>query len=201
MARGSRAVAAQDNQGEAQAQAPNVLFVWDTTAALGAVRNHDVIMSKNKVTGAVLTRTYGLASDKACKMPAEHALQFLRDKAFVVSTVEDLDTRDANRVQPVKQRVEKVNVLTLSENETIAEWGELSTEALVRRAHAFPADEKPDVKASRAELIAFLVEKSTKPKQGMDKIGDVEEMPGDELDGLFGGDRSKGMNHNPMAAQ
>lgn len=180
---------------------PKVLYVWDTTAAPGALRTHEVIAAKNQRTGAVLTKSYPLSNDKACPMPAAHALQFLRDEAFVVSISDDIDRRDIDRVKPVKQRVEQVNVLSLSENETIADWSELSDDALLRRAMVCPVDEKPETSASREDLIAFLTSASRKKQQDGDRLaaeGGVEGLAPSEIDKLFGGDRNKGINNNPM---
>lgn len=211
--RSAAALAREDAQAEAragarrqaeirQAEKPTAspraetLFVWDTTAAPGQIRTHEVIVKKDS-KGRIATKSYSLSNDKACEMPAPHALQFLRDDAFVVAATPELEQRDEQRIRPVKARTEHVNVIALSENETIAEWSELSDEALVRRAHAFPTADKPGVEASRAELIVFLTEASRIKKADGDRIADDEDLEGldnSELDRVFGGGRAKGLD-------
>lgn len=173
------------------------LFVWDSTAPPGAVRIHEVIIARNKKTGKVATKSYSLSSDTPCGMAPEHALQFLRDEAFIVSASDDIDLRDQQRIRPVKARVGNVNIIALSENETIAEWNELTDDALVRRAMAFPSGDKPDVNASRDELVEFLTNASKIRKADGDRLeddGELEGMSTEEIASRFGADRRSGID-------
>lgn len=176
----------------------SVLYVYDTTAAPQATRIHDVIAKKD-ARGQILTKSYPLSNEKPCEMPAAHALQFLRDDAFIVCTDPVPEEREESRLRPVKARSENVNVIALTENETIADWSELSDEALVRRAHAFPSADKPNDGASRAELVVFLTEASRVKKTDGDRLADddqLEGMGGDELNSLFGDDRRAGIDRD-----
>lgn len=143
-----------DESAKAKASPPKTLFVRDTLSFPGQKRMHDVIVSMRN--GEPEIKVYGLSSDVGTEMPIEHALKFLKDKAFVVEDAK------GNRIEPVP--VEKEGGIGnnfLKPDEVIANLSELTTTALFKRVKVTAGSEEITDKASREEMIAFLVKKAT----------------------------------------
>lgn len=167
------------------------LYVRDSLANPDTPRRHEVIIGM-RADGEKLTTSYELHREKDCKMPMTHGMQFLRSPAFIVCR-EPNDVELKTRIKPVKQTERAVKPADLPAHQTVADWDDLTTEALLTRAKVLPDSEEFDFDTPREELLAFLVKAHTKKNIGQNKHGDVEELPEDALNEIFGGDRSKDM--------
>lgn len=161
---------------------PRIFTVYDLNAKAGGPGRIHEIITEMRGDEVISTKSYELFSDRPCEMPEEHALKFLRDKAFVV-----MDNR-GKRVEPVEIKDITSAKMRLEDNEVIAKLEELTREALLKRAKVMPGSE--DVKASdtKETLVSFLVRKAReKFKVGVSRGSEnaVAEMPVDELDKLI----------------
>ncbi|MRR49369.1 MAG: hypothetical protein EG825_00400 [Rhodocyclaceae bacterium] len=128
-------------------------FVVDTNARPGESRAHEVII--REVTGQdPITKIYRLNSETPTEMPLDHAMKFLRDKAFLVTT------SGGEVIKPVVKRDQADVTFQLGENELIAEYSELSREALWKRVKMLPGSESIGKASGNETLIAFIKEKT-----------------------------------------
>lgn len=150
-------------------------FVVDTLAVAGP-RIHSIITAFDKDGKPALTKQYPLLSDKSTPMPLDHAMQFLKDKAFIV-------TDDKGVVlKPLENIEEKASHVQIPEGYVLAKYEELTRDSLVLRAKVLPnASGIHPVKTKSADIIAFLkADEATKRK-----ATSRPEMTEAELDKLF----------------
>lgn len=124
-------------------------FVLDTNARPGETRTHDVIVQMVEGQEPVL-KHYKLSSDTPTRMPMDHARMFLRDKAFVVAD------SAGNAIRPVLVADRTNPRITLTENQIIVEYEELSRAALMNRAKLLPGSDALGKASTNEQLIAFL---------------------------------------------
>lgn len=139
-------------------------YVVDTLAVNGP-RRHGVIVRTDVVSGQpTLIKYYDLNADTKTVMPIDHAMRFLRDSAFVV-------TDDYGKVlKPVASREQSTH-LSIPDGFVLAEYGELSRDALCVRCKLLPGSESIHPKrTSAADMIDFLIANS--PKTPVTKKGD-----------------------------
>lgn len=186
--------------GHPQPAGPNVHVPWhviDTNARSGEKREHEVI-----------TRTYDDGRDPDIKkyrigsedpgepMPMEHALRFLKDKAFIVRAP------DGKRVTPPPKVEGGTGAFELPEEQTIANWDELTTSALFKRAKIIPGSEAITPATAKEDIVAFLMGWRRAQKKGAEGIAQelAEKLAGgdqlagqaseSELTTLFGEEKS-----------
>lgn len=143
---------AQTPPEESQARKERKFGVTDTNAKKGP-RTHDIITEMDDEGEVVTMASYALNRTEPTFMPESHALQFLKDKAFVV--VDD----KGHRIEPlIAPTAEELGGLVLKDDETVANLSELSKEALYKRCkvHAMAEEIKPTA-TKKEEMIAFLV--------------------------------------------
>lgn len=125
--------------------------VYDSNALPGKSRAHDVVLS---IRGdKVITKTYQLFSDEdqPCFMPRDHAMRFLKDKAFLVYD------EDRELVEPIETKKETDVNVVLPSDEIIAKIEELSDVALFRRCKLLPNSEGiQEEKSSRDDMMDFI---------------------------------------------
>jgi len=122
--------------------------VRDLNAPVGVKRVHTIVTEMRD--GEVYsTHNYPLGSDEPVTMPMEHALKLLHDPAFEVKNAA------GERLKPVKKR-DPHDRAELTEDETVAQWDELSQQALYARAKVYAGSEGLKVNTEKVVLIAFL---------------------------------------------
>lgn len=99
--------------------------------------------------------TYPLTSEGFTKMPAEDAVIFLRDPAFVVKNEEGQIVASMPSGAIAQTASEKGGVV-LQSGDVIAKFAELTQPALLARVKAVPGGERFTRKDSRDKMIAFL---------------------------------------------
>jgi hypothetical protein len=133
--------------------------VYDSNAKLGEIRHHEIMI--RQIPGhPPETKTFGLSSTEPCEMTSDDARKFLKDRAFIVINEKGV------RQEVIEERDD--GTIKLSANEIIAEYQELTKEALFNRvkmcansAHIKYGDTEKD------EMIAFLRnERAAKEKAG-----------------------------------
>lgn len=161
---------------------PKIFTVYDTNAKAGGQGRIHEIITEMRGDEVISTKSYVLFSDRACQMPEEHALKFLRDKAFVV-----MDDK-AKQVKPVEVKEITGVKMRLEPDETIAKFEEMTRESLLRRAKVLPGSEELKASDDKETIIAFLVRKAKeKLKIGVARGSESApaEMSADELDNLI----------------
>lgn len=147
-------------------------FVIDSNARPGEVRSHEIIVQMVEGQEPV-TRFYNLRSDERTKMPMDHAMQFLRDKAFQVFDAA------GNLIKPVPVTDRTDGKLVLGDDQVVAEYDELSREALWKRVKALPGSDKIGKASGNDTLIAFLKAAAKRPtgisrgSEGVKTDGDI----------------------------
>jgi len=131
--------------------------VIDTTQFGQLPRRHEIITRMYpKVEGQQQippeTITYELWRDKRVPMPMEHAMKFLKEKAFHVFG------SDGRRIEPITQIDPSKPLSQLADHEVIANLNELSRDALFRRVKVIPGSEDISHNAKADELVAFLID-------------------------------------------
>lgn len=96
---------------------------------------------------------YALNASKGTLMPEAHALVFLKDPAFKVVHP------DGRVLPPLPQSamLREVDVQKLEPDETVAQYAELTTEALLARAVNRPGGHNFTGATSREALVSFLI--------------------------------------------
>jgi hypothetical protein len=128
-------------------------LVMDMNARPGETRIHEIII-KEIDGGEPITKMYRLNSETPVEMPMDHALKFLSDKAFVVTS------KGGDLIKPVKRRDPSQPVVKLEADEVIAEYSELSRDALWKRAKVLPGSDKIGKASSNETLIEFIKAKT-----------------------------------------
>jgi hypothetical protein len=123
--------------------------VFDTNQRGTDPRKHDVI-TKLYEDAEPDIKTYALYSDKPCEMPMEHAMRFLVDGSFRVLSP------TGKRIMPVAKLDVSKPISKLAEDEVVAKYDELSTEALYRRVKILPGSEGIE-EIDRDKMVAFMV--------------------------------------------
>lgn len=145
----------QGNTGAQQQQAPKASpwKVWDSNQRGDLPRVHDIITKLYDDGRDPEMKSYKLFSseEKPCEMPAEHAMKFLCDHAFVVHGP------NGNRVMPVAKFDPSKPITQLKDDELIVKYSELSRESLLKRVKLTPGSEAIQMNAQPDELAAFLV--------------------------------------------
>lgn len=150
-------------------------FVVDTLA-VAAPRIHSIITAFDKDNKPALTKQYPLSSDKPTPMPLDHAMQFLKDKAFIVTN------EKGEVLKPLENIEEKASHVQIPEGYVLAKYEELTRESLVLRAKVLPnAANIHPVKSKAADVIAFLKAADAAKHKAASK----PEMTETELDKLF----------------
>lgn len=150
-------------------------FVVDTLAVAGP-RIHSIITKFDKAGKPVLTQQYPLTSDKPTPMPLDHAMQFLKDTAFIVTDEKGVV------LKPLENIEEKATHVQIPEGYVLAKYEELTRDSLVLRAKVLPnAGAIHPVKTKSADIIAFLKANEASKKQAPAKA----EMSEAEVEALF----------------
>ena len=150
-------------------------FVVDTLAVAGP-RIHSIITKFDKDGKPALTKQYPLVSDKSTPMPLDHAMQFLKDKAFIVTD------EKGTVLKPLENIEEKATHVQIPEGYVLAKYEELSRDSLVLRAKVLPnASAIHPVKTKSADIIAFLKANDAAKQKAPTRA----EMSEDEVAALF----------------
>lgn len=131
---------------------PDVLYVRDMNARLDEQRVHSITIRVYE-NGEVETKEYALSSRKRVKMPASHAMQFLRDESFEVTN------EKGTRLKPVEKTPEVDTRVILKPGECVAKYEELTDDALFRRCMATPgavSEMEGDTPPDRSRMVVFL---------------------------------------------
>lgn len=127
----------------------NFLCVQDTTAKPDAPRIHDVpVFDENGVI--VQTVSVKCEYNKRTKVAKNIGLQFLKHKTFLVSTM------DGRVLKPLELHEGGDGGLKLAENEVVANFDELSEQALYRRCHILPNSDGIEEDSPREDMVDFI---------------------------------------------
>ena len=160
--------------------APVLYSVWDTLASSDGSRQHDIITRTYDDGREPEIATYSLMrSGDGTKMPMEHALKFLSDKAFVVKTPQ------GDRIMPPASDNGGFAPAKLEEDQTIAYFSELSKPALFKRCKLLPGSERIQGGDDPQKMIAFLKDWRLTSTKGTQEPSDADiRMNGEGLDGM-----------------
>lgn len=143
-------------QQQKSAEKGEELFVLDANHRPGTPgRVHEIPVEWDKTSKEVTrTKTYTLNGVDPVRMPAEHAMKFITDPAFVVAD------KDGVRIKPVKKRNLYTigKALGLDENETVCEYEDMTKEALFKRAQTYPGGDLLKPSDGKPLIIEFLKE-------------------------------------------
>lgn len=139
---------------------PSVLYVMDTTAQPPNVkRSHEMIVD-DKGTRKSFTFEQGVP----LALEPSIALKFLKHEAFK-RTNEKGEPLPFKRLPKQPEELQAGEKLVLADDQTIANYDELSTHALQHRVLEMPGTQRfAGDKPSRPEMIAFLVSAKAKAK-------------------------------------
>ena len=126
--------------------------------AIKGPRKHEIPIKVDASGEVIMTRTYSIESEKPTLMDPEHAMFFLKDPAFIVTNDE------GTQVKPVVQHDGGIGGFKLGDNEVIAQYDELSKEALFKRCKILVgAEHIKETRTPKEDMIAFLVAKAKPP--------------------------------------
>lgn len=170
-------------QGKPEAKAASDYLVFDMNQRGEKGRPHEVITKMypkdpNGFQPEPETITYLLYSAAGCPMPMDHAMKFLRDPQFKVVSPK------GHRIMPVPVEDHTKPVTKLGEDQLVANYNELSKEALFRRVKIVPGSEDITDRSTVAEMAEFMVA-WRKRLRGMTQKDQqlAEMMSGGQLDG------------------
>jgi len=145
--------------------------VLDTTATISyPKREHTIIVNGEEVT-------YLFEQGKPRRMPAAHAMKFVKYPAFQVT-----DPATGKRFEPIADPAQRqVSIAALAPNQVIASLDELTPKALLHRCHTLNGGERYGANSDTREMIAFIIAASA-PQQAE---GGTDEMDADQLDKMF----------------
>lgn len=129
-------------------------YVTDTLA-VNAKRYHQIPTAFDSNRKPVSFKQYELSANEETEMPLDHALFFLGSESFIV--------KDGTKkvLKPLASQEQATHV-TIPDNFVLAEYSELTRDALVARCKVLPGSEHIHVKKTSVdELISFL--KSSRP--------------------------------------
>jgi len=150
-------------------------FVVDTLA-VAEPRIHSIITAFDKDGKPALTKQYPLTSDKPTPMPLDHAMQFLKDKAFIVTNDEGVV------MKPLENIEEKASHVQIPDGYVLAKYEELTRDSLVLRAKVLPnSGAIHPVKSKSADIIVFLKANEAAKREAPRRA----EMSDAELEQLF----------------
>lgn len=138
-------------QQQPQERKDKMFEVFDLNQRGKEPRKHEVIVRMHDNGQEPEVETYSLWSDKATKMPMEHAMRFLSDPSFKVVNPAGGRVAYVPKVDPSKP------ISKLADDELVVKYEELSRESLFRRVKVLPGSEDVKENASPKELAAFLV--------------------------------------------
>lgn len=165
------------NQPETKA---DLWTVIDTNAKTGP-RLHEIPIKMDDVGEVILTKPYRLDAEVPTQMEENHAMFFLKDQAFIVRNPK------GEHIKPVVKREGGMGGFRLDENEVIAEYEELSKEALYKRCKVLAGSEGiKETRTPKEEMVAFLKERAN-PARGRSPGSEsvIGEMAAGELDSLL----------------
>jgi hypothetical protein len=147
------------------------LDVLDTTATISyPKREHTIIVNGEEVT-------YLFEQGKPRRMPAAHAMKFVKYPAFQVT-----DPATGKRFEPIADPSQRqVSIAALAPNQVIASLDELTPKALLHRCHTMNGGERYGANSDPREMIAFIIA-ATAPQQAE---GGADEMDADQLAKMF----------------
>lgn len=128
-------------------------------------------------------RNYTFLPDTALKMPLADALQFLRHDFFQVS----VDGQRLKRPLDIQDLAKTIDPKTLPPDQCVAEYSELTADALLIRCKMQPGGSNLSARSGREALVKFLVGlrrqsmKATADVFISKRDPDLEEMGADEL--------------------
>ncbi len=168
------------------------------------IRVHDIPVFNEK-GDMVDVKAVKCVYDKRTKVPKNIGLQFLKYKTFVVSIVSDDPAKDGKVLKPLDIHEGGDGGLKLADNEIVANYDELSSEALFRRCHILPKSEGIDEDSTREGMIAFLKKSRAElaAKSVTATAGDVKaKMQGGELSGqLSEGEITSLVSDSPLLSR
>ena len=158
----------------------NVGFVLDMNAVTEP-RFHDIPVAVDNSGKPSQVKRYILTATEPTEMPMDHARMFLRDKSFIV-------TDEAGSVLRPLANMESIAHVSIPDGFVLAEYEELSKDALITRAKVLPGSGHiHPVKTKVADIIAFI--KNSQPKKPeVKKVDRVSEVAVSELDKMFDGE-------------
>lgn len=141
---------------------PKRWTVYDTNQAGDLPRIHEVITQLFDDGREPLVKKYKLFSDKPPEpdMPMEHALRFLVDEKFQV-----IDP-SGKRITPPPKVEGGTGAYVLPDNQTIANWDELSRAALFKRCKVIPGSEAIKPTDEPEVFVEFLLGWQRAQKKG-----------------------------------
>lgn len=161
----------------AAAAAEETLYRVKDLNAIAGPRRHEPVKGT----------TYDLSAEgDGTPMPMEHAVVFLRDKAFAVFN--EKGQKVATMPQgATSQTISEAGGVKLAPGDTVARFTELTQTALMARVSAIPGGERMKKNTRRETLVMFLMEHAEKqaPKADEDRITDRQvEAMGEDQDAL-----------------
>jgi hypothetical protein len=135
---------------------PSVLHVLDTTATHdGPPREHAMTLEGG------ITRNYRFTAGKPTELPWEIALKFLKHDAFRLTDADGnlIPWRGTPRQPEDLAAGERFH---LADDEVVARYDELTTQALQMRCAQMPSGESIARARDRDAMIAFIVERTMK---------------------------------------
>ena len=143
------------------------LFVKDSNAKPGTVREHEIITHMDYVTDEITggqvprildSRIYKLSRSEPVEMSESHAMQFLKDDAFIVTDA------DGKRLKTVSKKDVDVGNIVLEADEVVAKYDELTREALYARCKIIPGAEEIKAGSRKDAMVSFLIETEERRK-------------------------------------
>ena len=153
---------------------PQMFKVLDMNQFGPLPRRHEIITKmypkEEGIPPETITYELWRDSSKACEMPLDHAMKFLKEPAFHVFGP------DGRRIEPITQIDPSKPLSQLADHEVIANLNELSRDALFRRVKVIPGSEGIGANAKAEELVAFLIDwkkRQKKMSQGEAALADM----------------------------
>jgi hypothetical protein len=124
---------------------PDTLFVLDTTARPGEVRQHSQLVDQ-------IITPFDFAHGKKTEIETAVAMKFLKTKEFIVTD------HDGKRIEQTPEQPDEHarKPFVLKDNQVVAELSELTEDALWKRASQLPGGEKFPKDAGRGRFVDFL---------------------------------------------
>ena len=159
----------------------NDLWTVLDTNAKTSPRLHEIPIKMDDAGEVILTKPYRLDAEVPTQMEENHAMFFLKDQAFIVRNPK------GEHIRPVVKREGGMGGFRLGENEVIAQYDELSKEALFKRCKILVgSDHIKETRTPKEEMIAFLKERAN-PARGRSPGSEsvIGEMAAKDLDSLL----------------
>lgn len=162
---------------------PETLFVFDPSASaeyigdpdkLNTWRRHSILLQDAR--GNQVEKVYAFRHGAPTEMPAAHAMKFLKAEGFIVQA------KGGRTIRPVRDPLADVGAPgpQLEADECIANLGELTLPALLKRAGIMPGGEQFAGNSQRDDVVAFIV--NARREKAARNAAAVSRRPGAAMD-------------------